>query len=170
MNHKVRQNIVIYGSLLIAIILLAMVAKEYYENKNSNEPLLKELDQVFGIKSSGGEVEEKKIIEEEPNSIKNVDKVNVINKYLDNIINRIIEDEILTYEIVSSWGSYKVIGMQYIKSITDNYYAYKVSIMISNKGGIIIGDKRELDNNIVLDLEFDILISNDDVVIKNVAI
>ncbi len=170
MSHKLRQNIIIYGSLILAVILLACVAKEFYDNKGSEEPVLKELEEILGNKSKDEEKKNKKI-EKEPSSIKDVDKASVINKYLDDILNRRINDDVLTYDSLVTWGDYEIIDIVFIKSITDSYYAYDVNIKIPNKDAIVVGkkdDKLYDGDYIVVEIEFDLLISEDEVIVKNV--
>ena len=41
MKHKTRENVIIYGSLLLAIILVIYVAKTYYDNRDNSEEVFK---------------------------------------------------------------------------------------------------------------------------------
>ena len=106
MNHKTRQNIIIYGSLLLAILLLCYAAKDFYGNKSSKEPILKEFEEMIVKKKDDNNDNEAK--EEEPDNLKSVDKLSVIDKYIDDILNRRINNDVLTYDVVSTWSSYEV--------------------------------------------------------------
>lgn len=170
MKYKTRQNIIIYGSLLIAILLIAYVGKEYYDNRNTGEKVLGELEDVFGKKSNNNiDI----IVKEEPGIFRNVDKLSVVEKYLDDILSRRIESEVLKYEIISTWGEYKVDEIKFIRMITDNYIAYDVDIVIPNIDAKITGRKnneKTTKESLVVTIEFDLLINEDKVSVKNIKI
>ena len=172
MKYKTRQNIIIYGSLLLALLLIVYVAKEYHDNKDSNETVLKELEDVFGSKNDNNE-EKDNNENKEPDSIKDVDKLSSINKYLDDIVNRRIENDIITYDVMSTWSSYEIVNIEYINTIVDNYYGYLVDIKIPNSENLKITGRKNTElsdeNYIVVSIEFDLLIK-DEVIVKNLKI
>lgn len=169
--RKKKQNIIIYGSLVMAFLLIGYAIFDYYHDKDSSNSAINELKEVLGKKE---EVDEEKIVYgKEPKELVSVDKREVINKYLDDIVNRRIEDELLSYDVVSTWGEYEIVDIKYIKSITEDYYAYDVSIKIPNINGKITGRKNEelsKDDYIVVNIEFDLVISENGISVKNIKI
>ncbi len=171
MKHSTIDNIIIYASLGLAIILIGYVVKESYANKNQDESVIKELEQVFEKKETSKE--KKKKVFEEPNDVKKLDKLSVIKSYFNEIIIRKTEDDVITYRTLSSWGNYEILGIKYIKQIADNYYGYDVSIKIPNKEAIISGRlNQELttDKYLVVTIEFDMLNENGKLIIKNIDV
>ena len=169
--RKKKQNVIIYGSLFIAFLLIVYAIYDYYHDKDSSNSAINELKEVLSKKEN--DEEDKIVYGKEPSKLVSIDKKEVISKYLDDIVNRRIENELLSYDVVSTWGEFEVVGIDYIKSITDDYYAYDVSIKISNINGRITGrknDKLSKDNYIVVNIEFDLLISESGISVKNIKI
>ena len=173
MKHSTIENIIIYTSLGLAIILIGYVVKESYANRNEDESVLRELEQVFEKKEEPKEKKKKKKVYEEPETVKKMDKLTVINNYFNEIIIRKTEDDVITYKTLSSWGNYEILDIKYLKQIADNYYAYDVNVKIPNKEAIISGrlnQELSTDEYIVVTIEFDILNEKGNLVIKNVHV
>ena len=105
MKHKTRENVIIYGSLLLALLLIIYAAKTYYDNRDNSYEAFKELNEVFNNEKV---VEEKIEIEEEPDLIRFIDKRPIVINYFDDILNRKINDSLLTYDKVYSWGDFEI--------------------------------------------------------------
>lgn len=171
MKHKNRENIVIYGSLLLAIILVIYVAIVYYDNRDNSEEVFSELNEVF----NKVEVEKQKDIKEEiePDNIRFVDKRPIINNYFNEILNRKRKDELLTYEKVFSWGEFEISDIKYNKAITDTYYSYNVNIKINNKEALVDGllnKKLSTEEYYIVSLKFYLVYDEEQLIIKNVEI
>ena len=169
MKHKTRENVIIYGSLLLAIILVIYVAKTYYDNRDNSEEVFKELNQVF-IKEKQPE-EPKKEATVEPDKIRFIDKRPIITEYLDEILNRKISDNILTYDKVFSWGEFEITDIKFYKKITDTYYSYIVNIKVNNREADVSGlsDKNlSTSEYYIVSVKFYFVYDNDSISIKNV--
>ncbi len=170
MKHKTRENIIIYGSLILAIILVCYVAKTYYDNRDNSEEVFRELEEVFN-KNIEDNNETEAIIELEPARIKGVDKISVINTYIDDILNRRIKDDVLTYDIISTWGNIEVDSISYVRRIANDYYSYNVFFKISNREGSIVGTmekEKSTDEYSVIKLIFNFVIDEKGIIVKNV--
>lgn len=171
MKHKTRENIIIYGSLLLAVILVIYVAKTYYDNRDNSEEVFKELNEVFYKE----EVTTDKSVKEEvePDNIRFIDKKTIINKYFEDILNRKIRDELLSYDKVISWGDFEIEEIKYYKEITDTYYSYIVKIKINNKDADVSGLKDEkLSTNeySIVKIKFYFVYENENLSVKNVEL
>lgn len=146
MKRKINKyDIVIYSCLILAIICLLLGGRDYF-NSLENESTVK--DEVkSAIKSINGAEEGISTSNDtgkpEPEELINFDKKSLVQKYVDSIIDQILEDEVITYAMVNSWGDYEIVNVEYDHEVTDNYYAYKADIKISNKKGLIPGDLNE---------------------------
>lgn len=172
MKHSTIDNIIIYGSLILAVILIGYVLKESYKNKNKDESVISELENIFEKKEKNT-IEKKAKEYIEPESVKNIDKLSVINNYFQDILIRKTENEVITYKTLHSWGAYEILNINYKKQIADNYYGYDIDIKIPNKEAIISGRlNQELttDKYLVVTIEFDMLNENGNLIIKNVDV
>lgn len=172
MKHSTIENIFIYSCLGLAIVLIGYVLKESYANKNKDESVIKELENAFEKKEPVKEQKKEKTYKE-PDIVKDVNKLEVINNYFDDIINRRKENEVITYETLYSWGAYEIISINYLKPIADNYYAYDINIKIPNTQAIISGrlnDQLTTNEYLVVTIEFDLLYDNNTLTIKNIHV
>ena len=89
------------------------------------------------------ETESKNITEEnkEPQEVLKIDKYNIAQKYIDSIIDQIIVDNIITYEMVTTWTTYSITNMKYQKEIMDDYYLYEVEIKLTGTNISIPSEK-----------------------------
>lgn len=173
MKHSTIENIVIYGCLGLAVILIGYVLKESYANKNKDESVIQELESVFEKKDIEDKPTKKEKTYKEPDNIKKVDKSIVINKYFDDILNRRKDNEVITYDTLASWGAYEILSINYLKPIADNYYAYDVNIKIPNTKAILSGrlnNELSTEEYIVVTIEFDLLYENGEFTIKNIHV
>ncbi len=171
MKHSTFENIVIYGSLIIAVILIGYVVKESYSNKNKDESVIKELDKIFEKKEEEKPIKKKEY--KEPKELQAVDKLEVINNYFQDIIIRKAENEVITYDTLYSWESYEILKIEYKRQITDNYHAYDCIIKIPNKKAILSGRVNEeltTEEYWVVNIEFDLLYENNKLTIKNIDV
>lgn len=129
MTQKKKDNIIIYGSLLAAIICLFLAALDYYRDmttKNTEEKI-KEIiknDEITPKK----QLEKKEYVE-----IKGIDRDKVVQKYLDEISDLLLKDELITTDIIKTWDKYEVFDTTYEKTITKNYYLCNTKIRIQGK-------------------------------------
>lgn len=95
--------------------------------------------------ASSKEIEKEPIVEEieEPKHLLKVDKYSVAQKYIDSIVDQIITDNTITYDMVTTWSTYSIKNMKYKKEIMENYYQYEVEIKISGTN-IMIPDEKIL--------------------------
>ena len=171
MKHKRRENIIIYGSLLLAIILVIYVAKTYYDNRDNTEEVFRELNEVFNKEEVKSKEPEKEEIE--PDKIRFIDKRPIINKYFEEILNRKRNDNLLTYEKVYSWNDFEIKDIKYYKMITDTYYAYKVNIKVNNKEADVSGliDKKlSTDEYYIVSIKIYFVYDNEELIIKNIEV
>ena len=110
---KYKYDIIIYTSCFIALILLICSLKDF-----SN---------TYGLKKTEIDTIEP-ITYEEPQELININKEEIIYNYLNNIYNRTVTDDYLTYTEINSWQSYTITNIKYIKTITNDYYEYQADI------------------------------------------
>lgn len=162
MSSKKRDNLIIYGSLIAAIICLSVGAVDYFKDL-SNPSLKNEVKEAIKELSSD---EDKKIIkkEVEPTELQNIDKKSIIDNHLIKISDQIKKDDLLTPYIIKSWGKYEISNISYKKKIMDDYYSYIVDIKISTEDPVIPtikNDKLSTDAYIVISLTFNLLKQSD---------
>jgi len=140
-----KYDIVIYSCLLLAVFCLYMSGKDYFASLKEESTVKRELQSA--IKEIKGEEEplDEEIIKPviEPENIKNYDKTSLLQHYFETILDRIIKDNYITYEILNSWQNYEIINFTFKKEIAPNYYFYKVNIKINNKNAILPKEKNE---------------------------
>ena len=63
------------------------------------------------------EIEKEPIVQEieEPKHLLKVDKYSVAQKYIDSIVDQIITDNTITYDMVTTWSTYSIKNMKYKK-------------------------------------------------------
>ncbi len=171
MKRAKKYNIIIYTSLLLAIILLALGGKDYLKDKQDDttkEVETLEDEETIERIDSDEEVEV-------PEYLKNVDIESVIKKHLDSIADQIKKDKKITYNMINTWGDYSIEDIEFRREITTKYYEYRVNILIPNKDAKIPGKKNEklsTEEYIVIRLYFDIADSerSNGFIVKNIDI
>ena len=146
LKKKVKYDIIIYGCLFTALILIGSTGYSYFS------------DTSYSIKDIFSEKEEEP--ELEPQELTKVDKKTLLLNYINDLLDEKITDEVLTYEILHSWESYEILDINYDREITTNYYAYLVNIKINNTNALIPTSKnKELSNDkyLVISLNINIL-------------
>ena len=153
-----RYDLIIYISLILAFIcvIISMI-----DNSNAGEIEFKEV-QKEDIDSPS--IPTDNTLEnqdaEEPLELKNTDKNSIVKKYLDEIADRVIKDEIITYNMIRTWNTYEVLDIIYERQIIDYYYAYKVNIKITGNNIDVPTSKNEIlstEDYTVVTLTFNIL-------------
>lgn len=119
-SKRIKYDFIIYTCLILALILIGYSSKEYLAN------------QSYSIKEIFTQEDIVTIIDEEPQELVQVNKIEIINKYLLDIIDEIKKDKILTSKMILDWKAYEVMNVYYNKKIATNYYSYTADIKISN--------------------------------------
>ena len=132
-RHKLRENIVIYGSLIAAIACLTYAGLDYYRGLDDDAKVQEEIKEAFKEMTSNEETNTPKTPEVEPEELKAVDKMAIVNNRIIAIKDRSLDDDLLNYSMIRSWGEYQILDTIYQKKVTDNYYMYLVNIKIPNK-------------------------------------
>ncbi len=131
-----KYDFIIYGSLLAAVVCLGIGAKEYFNSLNEESTMKNELKAAIKeINTKDGEVDIS-VLQEEPISMQNLNKESILEEYINKILDRIVFDDILTYDIVKTWDKYEVLDFGYNKEVASNYYKYDVNIKL-DKGSML---------------------------------
>ncbi len=145
-SRKFKYDFTIYTCLLLALVLIGYSGYSYLDNQSYS---LKELL-----------TKEEPPIIEEPQDLVKVNKQDIINKYLLDIIDEIKEDQIVTKGMINTWATYEILNIQYVREISKNYYSYLVNIKINNINAIVPKSKNNqlsTKEYIVISLKFNIL-------------
>ena len=152
-----RYDLIIYVSLILAFIcvIISMIDnnKEVVEIKEYPK---EEMESPLVPTETSPNVEDT----EEPAELKSVDKNSIVKKYLDEILDRVIKDEIITYNMIRTWNTYEVLDATFERQIIDYYYAYRVNIKITGNNINIPTNKNEslsTEEYTVITLTFNIL-------------
>ncbi len=131
MNKSKKYDIVIYLSLFIALVCLGISALDY-THSSKTESLIedKSVDEIPEPIPSEIETKESDIKQEEPEYLLEVDKKGTIKKYLDQIIDQAVKDDVITHKMMKTWGKYEVISTTYVREIVSGYYEYIADIKI----------------------------------------
>ncbi len=172
MKKTRKYNIIIYGCLLVAVILLALGGIDYLKGK---EPSVSQEPEAQ-VPTEEDPIERKdEPKDKEPEELVNADKEGVIKKYLDSLVDQIEKSKKLPYKMVKTWGDYSIGEIEYQRKITARYYEYKVNIVIPNLDAKLPSKKNEklsTDKYLVLTMYFDIIDSEkqNGLYVKNVDI
>lgn len=130
-NKSKKYDIVIYLSLFIALVCLGISALDY-THSSKTESLIedKSVDEIPEPIPSEIETKESDIKQEEPEYLLEVDKKGTIKKYLDQIIDQAVKDDVITHKMMKTWGKYEVISTTYVREIVSGYYEYIADIKI----------------------------------------
>jgi hypothetical protein len=169
-RRRLKPNVIIYTCLFSALLLLLAGAYDIYtETKDSSikTTIKKAVNEVNNEKE---EVLGAREEEQEPSKLKDIDKSASIMKYLNNIKDRIVEDNLITLDQINTWNSYSIDFVQYNRKIADNYYEYIVDIKINNKDAKLPVAKRtdlSKDDYVVISLLIDMVYENNTLSVKN---
>ena len=172
MKRAKKYNIIIYSSLLLAAILLVLGGRDYLKSQGETNGQVELEESSEDEKIERVEPAKK---EPEPAELQSVDKASVIKKYLDSILDQIKKDKTITYKMIKTWGKYEIGEIEYQRTITTNYYEYKVDIIIPKADPKLPCPKnKELSTkeSTVLTLYFDIVDSEraNGYIVKNIDI
>lgn len=135
-SRRVKYDFIIYTCLLLAVLLIGYSANYYIgeESYSLKELLFKEEKEV--------------IVPKETEELKKIDKKELLNNYLIDILEEIKKDPILTRDIINSWSTYEILNIKYNRQIANDYYSYLVDIKINNLDAILPTNKNnELSTN-----------------------
>ena len=174
-----KYDIIIYSSLIIALICVVISGIDYVSSMDKDQSVKDEVKDAL-IELKEPEVEETQDVfeevEEEPDSLKELDKASIVQKYIDEIYDQISDnDEVLNYNMVKSWKKYEITDVKYVKQILDYYYAYQVNIKIYGNNPKLPVDKNtqlSTDEYTIITLNANILSStkNNGYVVKTMEI
>lgn len=153
-----RYDLIIYISLILAFIcvIISMIDNSHAGEIEFKEVLKEDIDSPSIPTDNTLENQDA----EEPLELKNTDKNSIVKKYLDEIADRVIKDEIITYNMIRTWNTYEVLDIIYERQIIDYYYAYKVNIKITGNNIDVPTSKNEIlstEDYTVVTLTFNIL-------------
>lgn len=152
MKRKRRYDLIIYTSLIIALICIGFSAVDY--SHSSEESTIKETKK------------DKEVIEnDKPNELDQLDPNPIIKTYLNKILDQIIKDEVISYQMIKTWGEYDIINSIYKKEVLANFYEYETNILIPNKDALLpkkINEELSTDEYNVVTLTINIIKNKDD--------
>lgn len=123
-SKKKKYDLIIYSCLFMALVLISISGISSLDTTSYS---LKEL--LFP---------EEEIVEiEEPLELKQIDKKELVDNYILDLLDEIKKDQILTSEILRSWQSYEILNVLYDREITKNYHSYIIEIKINNKDALL---------------------------------
>jgi len=157
-----KYDIIIYSSLALAIILLLLGGKDYLSTIESGSVTADELSSSIKAVESPTETADEST-KEEPADLVSLDKKTLTINYLNNILDEVIKNDIITYAMVKSWGNYEILDITYNREVADNYYCYIANIKLSNKDALIpdtINDSLSTKENPVIQVNVYIEYSN----------
>lgn len=162
LNRKFKYDFIIYSCLLVSLILIGTTAYAYLSNTS------------YSIKDIIFERNEKVIIEE-PKELTKINKKELLNNYILDLLDEIKIDKVLTFDILHSWNSYEILDILYEREITKNYHSYQVNIKINNNNALLPTVKNKdlsTDDYTVITLNMNILIdsNNNNYVVKGLDI
>ena len=129
MKKNLKYNLIIYSSLLFAIVCMLIAVKGHYDSLEEKESFSNDIKEAIK-EMNPEEIEEVTI--EEPDNMKDVDKTSIINNIFNDILDRKTKNDLITRDMILTWGNYEISNIEYIRQITDNYYCYKADILIFN--------------------------------------
>ena len=162
LKRKIKYDFTIYTCLLLALILIGYSSYSYLDTHSySIKDILPKKETIT--------------IEEEPKELKKINKKELLNNYIIQLLDKIETDQVLTYDIIHSWNSYEILDIKYKRQITNNYYTYQTNIKINNVKALIPTTKnKELSTSvyIVITLKVNILhdLNNDKYMVKGLDI
>ena len=165
-SSKKKENIIIYGSLVAAIICLIYAGVDYYRDLNDSVKVKDEIKEAFKEMTNNDTDNTKnaQVPEVEPSILQKTDKKAIIIDRLNDIKNRKSEDDMFTYKMIRSWGNYEILDITYQKEVIEDYFMYSVNIKIPNMDASIPDIKNEelsTDNYIVITFKTFIIKNND---------
>lgn len=118
-SKRIKYDFTIYLCLILALALIGYSGYTYLDNQSYS---LKEILNP----------QESTTVQEEPYELKEIDKKEIIKKYLLDIIDEIKTDKTLSSKNIIEWKAYEIMSIYYDRKIANNYHAYVVNIKVSN--------------------------------------
>ena len=115
---SLKYDFIIYTSLFIAFVC-AIASCISPSSAVSETPVVEQEQEIVEIK--------------EPEELKNIDKYSVAQKHLDTIVDQAKNDGIITSDIMSTWSTYSIKKMTYVKEIMEGYHQYEVQIKVTGQ-------------------------------------
>jgi len=122
---SLKYDFIIYTSLFIAFVC-AIASCISPSSAVSETPVVEQEQEIVEIK--------------EPEELKNIDKYSVAQKHLDTIVDQAKNDGIITSDIMSTWSTYSIKKMTYVKEIMEGYHQYEVQIKVTGQQIAIPGN------------------------------
>ncbi len=155
MKKAKKYNIIIYSTLTLGILLLVIGGVQFFKNPDNNKTK---------------ETTEEKVLEQEPEEMKAVDKESIIHNYLTELVNQNKVDDLINYDSIKTWQTFRLGNVEFQRTIAFNYYEYKVDIIIENPEAILPVEKnKELSNQDiqVITVRVD-LFKDSEIIVKNI--
>ena len=154
-----RYDIIIYISLILAFICVMISIMDNNSESFSKETTPTETEEPIQKPTSDAtNLDELNTIE--PVELQNTDKKSIIKKYLDEIMDRVIKDDVIPYNMIKTWKTYDILNISYERQIIEYYYSYKVDLKLTGNNIIIPAGKNEelsTQDYTVITLRFNIL-------------
>lgn len=122
---SLKYDFIIYTSLFIAFVC-AIASCISPSSAVSETPVVEQEQEIVEIK--------------EPEELKNIDKYSVAQKHLDTIVDQAKNDGVITSDIMSTWSTYSIKKMTYVKEIMEGYHQYEVQIKVTGQQIAIPGN------------------------------
>ena len=124
LRKKIKYDFTIYTCLIGALVLIGLSTKEYLNNTSYS---VKEI--LFP--------KEEVVLVTEPEDFKQIDKKQLLTDYINDLLDQIKTDEVLTYETLRSWNEYEITNIKYDKEVFNNYHSYIVEFEIKNQNALL---------------------------------
>mgnify|MGYP003290127265 CR=1 FL=1 len=175
MKKNKKYDIIIYGCLIGAILCIVLGCGDYLLTLKEEGISFAVKDTTPKIDNTDYQVPEGNTGNSEPEELQKADRNAIVEKYLDSIIDQIVIDDLITYDMIKTWDEYEVINTTFEREIVESYYSYYVDIKISNKKATIPTEKNKKlskDDYIVITLKVNIVDSTakNGFVVKNIDI
>ncbi|HIS17600.1 MAG TPA: hypothetical protein IAC02_03185 [Candidatus Coprovivens excrementavium] len=135
-----KYDIVIYSCLILAIICLILGGRDYLNSQENKSNIKDEVKSAIKNINPEEEISPTENNNSEPEELTKIDKNSLLKNYLNSILNHSTVNEVITPDIINSWGTYEILDLTYERKVADNYYQYLTYIKISNKNGKIPGN------------------------------
>lgn len=122
---SLKYDFIIYTSLFIAFVC-AIASCISPSSAVSETPVVEQEQEIVEIK--------------EPEELKNIDKYSVAQKHLDTIVDQAKNDGVITSDIMTTWSTYSIKKMTYVKEIMEGYHQYEVQIKVTGQQIAIPGN------------------------------
>ena len=170
LRRNIKFDFIIYGCLLGASALLVFSAKSYCASLEEYNGFTSEIKNA--LKEIQGKTDNE-YNEEKPEALSNINEKELIETYLYSLLDDIKTDSNISQEMIKSWNNYEIINTQYIREITDTYYAYSFDVKISNQDAILPTSKDKklsTDDYIIINLIANISTKNNINQVKSIDI